>query len=169
MLDVMSKTPLIVFIVLLTLGSTINAAEQPKLHLVPKTLTACALVTKAEIAEAIGSPIGKGTPTQDRDMDICTFTTPKGNEVSIYVTRSPAKRNLNNVLAEARKAMPTATIREVPGLGEKALLVEQLIGGTLLSVYRAGDTLVVSVPEAGDRAKTDAAAEKIARKAFERF
>ncbi len=165
----MSKTPLIVFIVLLTLGSTINAAEQPKLRLVPKTLTACALVTKAEIAEAIGTPIGKGEPMEDRNMDICAFTTPKGDKLSIFVTRTPAKRNLSNALAEARKAMPTATIREVPGLGEKALLVEQPTGGALLSVYRAGDTLVVSVPETGDRAKTDAAAEKIARKAFKRF
>jgi hypothetical protein len=46
--------------------------------------------------------------------------------------------------------------------------------GTLLSVYRAGDTLVVSVVEAGlvgktSTAKADAVAEKIARIAFKRF
>jgi hypothetical protein len=57
----------------------------------------------------------------------------------------------------------------VPGLGDKALLVDLPTRETLLSVYRAGDTLVVSVLEAGDGAKADAAAEKIARKAFKRF
>jgi hypothetical protein len=169
MLEAMHKTPLIVLMPLLILGGTINAAEQAKPRPAAKPLGACALVTKAEIEEVIRTAIGGGMPMKDRKMDICAFTTPKGDEVSIFVARSPAKRDLSKALDEAREAMPNATVREVPGLGDKALLVDLPMHGTLLSVYRAGDTLVVSVLEAGDGAKADAAAEKIARKAFKRF
>ena len=169
MLEVMHKTPLIVLMPLLILGGTINAAEQAKPRPAAKPLSACALVTKAEIEEVIGRAIGDGRPMKDRDMDVCAFTTPKGDKVGIFVTRSPAKRDLSKALDEAREAMPGATVREVPGLGDKALLVDLPTSGTLLSVYRAGDTLVVSVLEAGDGAKAHAAVEKIARKAFKRF
>ena len=169
MIEVMHKSSLIVLMPLLILGGTINAAEQAKPRPAAKPLSACALVTKAEIEEVIGRAIGDGRPMKDRDMDVCAFTTPKGDKVGIFVTRSPAKRDLSKALDEAREAMPGATVREVPGLGDKALLVDLLIQGTLLSVYRAGDTLVVSVLEAGDGAKAHAAVEKIARKAFKRF
>lgn len=169
MLEAMHKTPLIVLMPLLILGGTINAAEQAKPRPAAKPLSACALVTKAEIEEVIGRAISDGMPRKDRTMDICAFTTPKGDQVNIFVTRSPAKRDLSKALDQAREAMPGATVREVQGLGDKALLVDHPTRGTLLSVYRAGDTLVVSVLEAGDGAKADAAAEKIARKAFKRF
>ena len=124
MLEVMHKTPLIVLMPLLILGGTINAAEQAKPRPAAKPLSACALVTKAEIAEVIGTAIGDGKPMKDRTMDICAFTTPKGDKVGIFVTRSPAKRDLSKALDQARKAMPIATVREVPGLGDKALLVD---------------------------------------------
>ena len=164
----MHKTPLIVLMPLLILGGTINAAEQAKPRPAAKPLSACALVTKAEIEEVIGTAIGNGMPMKDGTMDVCAFTTPKGDKVSIFVSRSPDKRDLSKAVDQAREAMPTAKVREVPGLGDKALLVD-LPNRTLLSVYRAGDTLVVSVAEAGDGAKADAVAEKIARKAFKRF
>ena len=169
MIEVMHKASLIVLMPLLILGGTINATEQAKPHPAAKPLSACALVTKAEIKEIIGTAIGDGVPRKDGTTDICAFKTPKGEQVNIFVTRSPAKRDLSKALDQAREAMPTATVREVPGLGDKALLVDLPIHGNLFSVYRAGDTLVVSVLEAGDRAKADAAAEKIARKAFKRF
>lgn len=178
MLEVMHKTPFIVLLPLLILGGTVIAADQSKTRPAVKPPSACALVTKVEIEEVIGTVVGNGTPMNDRKMDICTFRNTKGDEVEILVTRSLAKRDLSKALEEARKAIPTATVREVPGLGDKALLVDQPSGGTLLSVYRAGDTLVVSVleakrpgavSEAGHHAKADATAEKIARKAFKRF
>jgi hypothetical protein len=169
MIEVMHRSSLIALIPLLILGGTINAAEQAKPRPAAKPLSACALVTKAEIKQIIGRAIGDGVPRKKDDMDVCTFTTPKGEQVNIFVTRSPAKRDLSKAVDQAKGAMPDATVREVPGLGDKALLVELPVHGTLLSVYRAGDTLVVSVLVADDRAKADAAVEKIARKAFKRF
>jgi hypothetical protein len=169
MIEVMHRASLIVLMPLLILAPTINAAQQAKPYPAAKPLSACALVTKAEIEEVIGKAFGDGKPMKDRNMDICTFTTPKGDEVRIFVTRSPAKRDLSKALDEAREGLPGATVREVPGLGDKALLVDLPVHGTLLSVYRGGDTLVVSVLEAGDGAKAHAAVEKIARKAFKRF
>jgi hypothetical protein len=66
-------------------------------------------------------------------------------------------------------AMPQAKVREFPGLGDKALMVEHPNGGTMLSVYRGGDVLVVSVYGIANSAKAEAAVEKIARKAFKRL
>ena len=169
MIEVMDKSSFIVLMPLLILAGAINAAEEAKPRPAAEPLSACALITKAEIKEVIGTAIGDGTPMKDGNMNVCAFTTPKGDDVRIFVTRSSTKRDLSNALGEARKAMPTATVREVSGLGDKALLVDLPAQGTLLSVYRAGDTLVVSVLEAGDGAKADAAAEQIARKAFKRF
>jgi hypothetical protein len=190
MIEVMQKTPLIVLMPLLILGGCTNVpeqvkprpagqtkprpAEQAKPPMAAKPGGACALVTKAEIQEVIGKAIVAVTPMNDSKTDICAFNTKKGDEIRIYAAHSSGRRDLSNALGEARKALPSATIREVPGLGDKALLVEHPTRGTLLSVYRAGDTLVVSVLQAGPRskadvAKADAEAEKIARKAFQRF
>ncbi len=71
--------------------------------------------------------------------------------------------------ADVRKRFPSAKVRELPGLGEKALIIENLQGGTMLSVYRGGDSLVVSVYGISDSAKAEAAVEKIARKAYAHF
>jgi hypothetical protein len=169
MIEVMHKSTFIVIMLLLILGGTLKAAEQAKARPAAGPLSACALVTKAEIQEALGTAVGNGISGKDRNMDICAFSTPKGDKVDIFVTRSSDKRDLNKVIDEARKAMPLAAVREVPGLGDKAILVDSPTSGTLLSVYRAGDSLVVSVWGAGGGAKADAVAEKIARKAFHRF
>jgi len=169
MIEVMNKTPLIVLIPLLILGGTINAAEQAKPRQAVKPPTgACALVTKAEIQEVIGT-VGAGVPVPNPKMDACAFKTSKGDVVSIFVSHSTDKRDLSKLVDEAKKAVPGASVREVPGLGDKAILVDLPNGESLLSVYRAGDSFVVSVSEAGGGAKADAAAEKIARKAFKRF
>jgi hypothetical protein len=166
---VMHKTPPILLLVLCILGGTISAAEQAKLSLTPKPLVACALIPKAEIEQAIGTAIGNGLSQHVGKDDICTYANPKGNKVNIVVSRSQDQRDFGKLVDDAKKALPGAKVREFPGLGEKALLVEHPNGGTMLSVYRGGDVLVVSVYGIGENAKAEAAVEKIARKAFSRF
>ena|SRR5271157_3135060 len=173
MIEVMYKTPLIVLMPLLILGGTINAAEQakPPRPAVKPPPSACTLVTKAEVQEAIGTAVSAGVllPDPNIRMDACAFKSPKGEVVSIFLSRSADKRDLSQLVDQAKKAVPDASVREVPGLGEKAILVDLSSGESLLSVYRAGDSFVVSISKTGDRAKQDAAAEKIARRAFKRF
>jgi hypothetical protein len=146
-----------------------NAPQQTKPTPAAKQLSACAVVSKAEIEQAIGTTLGNGMPHGAREADVCVYENGKGNRVNIFVTRSNEKRNLNTLVVEAKKALPQAKVQEIQGLGDKALLVEDPKGPSMLSIYRGGDALVVSVYGISDRAKADAAVEKIARKAFRRF
>jgi hypothetical protein len=170
MIVIMHKTTLIVLLPLCLLGGAVKAAEQAKPSPAAKPLSACSLVTKPEVEHAIGMTISAVEPMKSPRADACAFTTQKGGaKVAIFAARSQEKRDLSKALDKIRTAMPSANVRELPGLGEKALLVEHPTLGTMLSVYRAGDSLVVSVSDMRDVAKADAAAEMIARKAFSRF
>ena len=166
---IMHKAPPILLLTLWILGGAINAAQQIKLNPTAMPRSVCALVTKAEIEQAIGTTIGKGMAGKAGKDDVCAYTNSKGTKVKIVISRSQAKRDLTSLVDKAKKALPNAKVREFPGLGEKALLVEIPKGDTMLSVYRGGDALVVSVNGIGEGAKAHAAVEKIARKAFSRF
>jgi hypothetical protein len=165
----MHMTPSILLLTLSLLRGDISAAQQTKPKATVKPLGPCALVTKAEIEQAIGTGIGPGALGRTGKAEACTYLNPKGIKLNIYVSRSQDKRNLGSLVDEAKKALPQAKVREFPGLGEKALLVEYPNGGTMLSVYRGGDALVVSVYGIANEAKAEAAVEKIARIAFKRF
>lgn len=166
---IMHKFPPILFLMLGVLAGAINAAQQPQPPQPVKPFVPCTLVSKADIEQAIDTPVGYGVPQMTAREDVCAYSNPKGTTVKISVYRSQNKRDLSTLADAARKALPNATVRELPGLGEKALLVEYPKGGTMLSVYRGGDALVVMVYGIANGAKADAAAEKIARKAFSRF
>jgi hypothetical protein len=168
-IGIMHKTPPVLILMLWTLGGAINAAQQTKPNPTAMPRSVCALVTKAEIEQAIGTTIGNGVAGKAGKDDVCAFANSKGTKVNIVISRSHAKRDLTNLVDEAKKALPNAKVREFPGLGEKALLVEIPKGDTMLSVYRGGDALVVSVNGIGEGAKAHAVVEKIARKAFSRF
>jgi hypothetical protein len=166
---IMHKIPPVLFLMLGVLAGAINAAQVVKPNVNTTPGRACTIVSKAEIEQAIGIALGKGMPQAAGEADVCAYENPKGNKVKIVISRSRGKRDLSTLAAAARKALPNATVRELPGLGEKALLVEYPKGGTMLSVYRGGDALVVSLYGIANGAKADAAVEKIARKAFSRF
>lgn len=166
---IMHKISPILFLMLGVLAGAINAAQQPQPPQRVEPFVPCTLVTKADIEQAIGTPVGYGVPQMTAREDVCAYSNPNGTTVKISVYRSQNKRNLSTLADGARKALPNATVRELPGLGEKALLVEYPKGGTMLSVYRGGDALVVMVYGIANGAKADAAVEKIARKAFSRF
>jgi len=143
-----------------------NSAQQPKSTRILNPAGVCGLVTKAEIEEAIGTSIGYGVPQMAREADVCTYSDPKGTKVNVLLSRSKKPRDLSKAVEQAKKGVPDATVREIPGLGDKALLVESPAGPTMFSIYHGGDALVVSVYGLQAGPKTEAAAEKIARKAF---
>jgi hypothetical protein len=95
--EIMHKMSLTVLMPLLILGCRINVPEQAGPRPAAKPLGACALITNAEIGEIIGEAFGKGVPKKNGTTDVCTFSTRKGEKVDLFVTRSPAKRNLSKV------------------------------------------------------------------------
>ena len=165
----MRKTPTILLLMLWLCGGANNVSAQAKPSPAAKPLRACALITKAEVEQAIGTTVDRGIPHDSTKADVCTFANQLGNKVNIYLSRSPNPRDLSTLEEETKKILPNAKIRPFPGLGDKALLLDDANGGTMLSVYRGGDSLVVSVYGIRDGAKADAAVEAIARKAFSRL
>jgi hypothetical protein len=165
----MHKTLTILLLMLWTFGGAIHAAQQAKPNPSAKLRSACGLVSKAEIEQAIGTTLGNPMQREVEEANICTYENAKGNKVKIYLARAQGERDLSTLVDEARKALPQAKVQEFPGLGEKALLVNDPRGATILSVYRDGDSLVVSVYGIRNGAKAEAAVESIAKKAFSRF
>ena len=165
----MHKTLTILLLMLWTFGGAIHAAQQAKPNPSAKLLGACGIVSKAEIEQAIGTTLGNPTQREVEEANICTYENAKGNKVKIYLARAQGERDLSTLADQARKALPEAKVQEFPGLGEKALLVSDPRGATILSVYRGGDSLVVSVYGIRNGAKAEAAVESIAKKAYSRF
>ena len=100
---IMHKTPPILLLMLWILGSAINAAQQTKSGPTAKPCSACALVTKAEIEQAIGTAIGNGVPQQAAKADVCAYANPKGNKVNIFISRSQDKRDLSTLGRRGQK------------------------------------------------------------------
>lgn len=165
----MPKTSAILLLMVLTFGGVTRAAQQAKPNVAAKPPSACSLVTRAEIEQAIGTTIGNGVTHEAGEADVCAYANSKGNKVNIFVSRSQNKRDFSALVGQAKEALPNAKVREFQGLGERALLVEDPNGPTILSVYRGGDALVVSVYGIPNGPKAEAAVEKIARKAYKRF
>jgi hypothetical protein len=172
MIATMHKTPSILLLMFLMFAGAVAAAQQPK---APKVIPVrnpagvCGLVTQADIEQALGVSIGYPVPQMAHDADVCNYSNSKGNKVNVLVSRSPKKRDLSHAVEQAKKGVPDAKIRELPGLGDKALLVEAPKGPIMLSIYRGGDALVVSVYGMPSGPKAEAAVEKIARKAYKHF
>ena len=172
MIDTMHKTPSNLLSIFLISVGAVAAAQQPKAPKVipvPNPAGVCGLVTKADIEQALGVSIGYPVPQMAHDADVCSYSNPKGSKVNILLSRSPKKRDLSHAVEQAKKGVPDAKIRELPGLGDKALLVQAPKGPTMLSIYRGGDALVVSVYGMPSGPKAEAAVEKIARKAYKRL
>lgn len=145
------------------------AAQQTKPKPTAKLRTACDLITKAEIEQAIGTTVDVGIPHKNDKAETCAFRKENRDAAGFFISRSKDKRDLNVLVAKTKETLPMAKVREVPGLGQKAILVDDPNVGTMLSVYRGGDALVVSVAKTGNGVKPDAAAETIARKVFKRM
>jgi len=169
MIQTMHKSLLVLIMALVNFGASTHAAAQAQATPVSKPINACTLITKTEIEEIVGRSFGDGIPGKQKDTYTCTFENGKSEQIVIIASLTPVKRDLSKALEQVKTALPNSKVQEVPGLGDKALLVDNPFRGTMLSVYRAGDTLVVSVLISGERARADVVAEKIARKAFKRF
>lgn len=164
------KTAFIPFVMLWILAGTMSAAQQIASEPAATPLSACELVTKAEVEQAIGTTVDECRPRMtNKKVDNCVFSKGRRDAVALFVSRTNDDRDIDSLFAKTKEKFPHAKIREVPGLGQKAFLVKDRRRSTMLSVYRGGDALVVSVSLTAKGTNPDAAAETIARKAFKHF
>lgn len=154
-------------LVLLSAHSPMAAPARPKLA--PKAVTACVATTQADIQEALGEAVTKGTEHTDGSESTCDYTA-DGGQVSITIHRSVAKLDVPSAIADLKAALPDVKLRETPGIGTRAFFVDIAGDGTELFVIRGDyEFLLVSVLGLGDPTRVSPAAGKIARKALDRW
>ena len=131
----------------------------------PGRPTACAVVTKADVEQALGSLVGEGRGETEGRASTCDYAA-DGGLVSITVQRLAVKPNLPREIAALKKEIPEGIVREAPAFAD-AFYFDLPNAGTQLHVIYGNSThLMISILGFGDASRVSAAAAQIARKAI---
>ncbi len=154
------RSEILTFCALAAIGSA--AAQAPKAGLSP-----CALVTKAEVQEAIGSPVSDGVLNAHNKL-VCDYKIgDSGSLINLLLTDKAPGDSGERTVAEFKKRNTKAEV--VKGIGDSAYSSSPGMGMQQLGVYKGSKHVIVTVlmftaPEA----KAKAVAEKVMRKALAR-
>jgi hypothetical protein len=133
---------------------------------------ACAVVTRADVEQALGRPVGWGKEDPSEDSSSCDYAAGSGI-VTITVQRVRARLDVHAEAASLQRAIPEGRLREahIETAAETSAFYLDIEGaGTQLHVIRGGhDYVLVSVLGFGEPDRVSRVAERIARKALERF
>jgi hypothetical protein len=142
------------------LGSV--AAQSPKPGLGP-----CALLTKAEIQQAVGSPVSEGVINAN-NKSVCDFKAgDAGSIVSIMLTAKAPADSAEKTVAELKKRKISAEV--APGFGDSAYASSPGYGMQQLGVYKGSNHVIVTALLFGaPEAKSKAITQAIMRKALAR-
>src|ERR1019366_4209058 len=147
--------------VLLTLFSASSRTAPAKPDAAVRAVTACAVVTKAEIEEALGRPVIQSEEHAGRSESRCGYMA-EGGELTVSMQHSAAKVNVAAEIANLEAAFPEGKRREMPGMGSRAFMMELGEIGAQLHVFVGEhDYLLVSVLGFGDASQVAPAAVKI--------
>jgi hypothetical protein len=133
------------------------------------TASACAVVNRTDVVQALGLAVEKGEEETDGSASTCGYARRRGR-VSVTLQRLQGKLDLEAEMASLKASVPGATIREAPGLGTRAFFLDIPGAGTQLYVIRGdSDFLMISVLGFGEAAQTWPAADAMARAALGRL
>jgi hypothetical protein len=134
----------------------------------PHQLTACSLVTRADVEEAVGRIVNDGAEETQGRATTCLYAT-KGGLVSITIQRLTAKPDLQLEIAALKRELPDAVVRDAPGFPE-AFYLDLPDAGTQLHIAKDNaQHLMVSILGFGDASRVSGAAAQIARKVMRRL
>lgn len=138
------------------------AAQTPKAGLSP-----CALLTKAEVQEAVGSAVSDGEVNRI-NKTVCDFkSADKMSTVSVMLTAKAPGDSAEKTVAELNKRKIAA--EAVTGFGEGAYASSPGYGMQQLGVYKGSSHVIVTVLLVGaNEAKSKAVAQSVMRKALAR-
>jgi hypothetical protein len=137
-------------------------AQAPKAGLSP-----CALLTKAEVQEAAGTPVSEGA-LNTTNKSICDFKAgDTGSSISIMLTSKAAADSAEKVVAELKKGKIGAEV--ISGFGDGAYASSPGYGMQQLGVYKGSNHVIVTVLLLGaPEAKSKTVAQAVMRKALAR-
>ena len=130
--------------------------------------SACALVTRADVEDALGRQVGAGSEETEGRASTCDYSTKTGL-VSFTVQRLTAKPNLADEAAALKKEMPQGVVRAAGGLGD-AFYFDLPGAGTQLHILDGSSAhLMISILGFGEAPQVSGAAARIAGKALRRL
>jgi hypothetical protein len=154
---------------LLLLAARTPATPPTRAPIVLKTTAACSAATREDVEEALGRSLANGREHTDAIGSTCEYVA-AGGEVTITIHRSTAKLNPAVEIENLKISVPGAGLRDVAGLGTRAVLLDMGGVGAQLHVMRGDyDYVLISVLGFGDAQRVSPVAEKIARVTLERF
>lgn len=163
-----SVLPLAYFSALLAVVSPAARLPVPS-PAAPRSVTACAAVTRADVQDALGQPIAKSEEETDGVESTCDYAGAIG-QVTILIRRFPERLNIPAEIAGIIKNVPNSKVRTAAGIGTHAFFVDIAGAGTQLHVMRGEHQyLMISLLGFGEGPHVSAAATKIARKALSRM
>src|SRR3954452_2981190 len=100
------------------LASTPAATPSGALH-------ACALLSRLDVVEAVGVPVGDGLPRWGSgSLTSCWFATGRDGEVGILLRRLPDADWLSAQAGRMNQGVRIGSYREVAGIGDRSYLYE---------------------------------------------
>jgi hypothetical protein len=148
----------------------VASAQQPESG-GAKKIDTCALLTKAEIQEAIGKNVqdGKLNPNANPAVGApCEFVVEPYGAFSLLVKPVGPGETADRMMAELTKAK--ITVSEAPGIGDRSFYASPGYGMTQLNTFKGPTYIIITllVPDATEIAQK-AAAEKLMRKVLPRL
>ena len=139
------------------------AAAQPS----KPGLSPCALLTKAEVQEAVGAPVSEAALNMT-NKSVCDFKVgDAGSSVSIMLTAKGPADSAAKTVAELKKRNISGEV--VPGLGDSAYASSTGYGMQQLGAYKGSHQVIATVLLIGSpEAKSKAVAQAVIRKALAR-
>lgn len=132
-------------------------------------VTACAAVTRSDVEGTLRRTVAAGAEEKDTGGSTCDYSTSAGT-VTVVVRHLSRKLNLAEEINSMKAAFPNAELRDVAGVGTKAVLLDLGSSGAQVHVVRGDfDYLLVSVLGFGDASRVSGAAIQLARKAASRL
>jgi hypothetical protein len=125
-------------------------------------LSPCALLTKAEVQEAVGSPASEGAPNAI-NKSVCDFKAGAAGSVSVMLTAKASGDSAEKTAAELKKRNIAADV--IPGFGDGAYASSPGYGMQQLGAYKGSSHVIVTVllfsaPEAKSKTVTQAVMRK---------
>jgi hypothetical protein len=139
-----------------------SAAAQPA----KPGLSPCALLTKAEVQEAVGAPVAEGAVNKI-NKSVCDFKGDAGTSVSIMLTAKAAGDSADKTVAELNKRNIAAAV--APGFGDSAYASSPGYGMQQLGAYKGSSHVIVTVLVMGaPEARSKTVSQAVMRKALAR-
>jgi hypothetical protein len=134
----------------------------------PQPLTACAIVTRADVEEALGRRVSAGNEETDGRTSTCDYAA-KGGLVSFTIQRLTVRPDIQAEIAALMKEIREGVVRDAPGFTD-AFYFDLPGAGTQLHIVNGSSAhLMISILGFGDATQVSVAAARIGRQAAKRL